>query len=128
MYHVMMDSGEARQCYKGCRLGNIFANPEEPLPEIPLGRCIQPHCYNGHMLLTAGVIDGFTDVGYGDIRDRVRVDGTHWLRPELKEFFNTKLGDSNDKPSGLRKVCCSVSSPAIWAAERVGEKLHEKLA
>ena len=128
MYHVMMDSGEARQCYKGCRLGNIFANPEEPLPEIPLGRCIQPHCYNGHMLLTAGVIDGFTDVGYGDIRDRVRVDGTHWLRPELKEFFNTKLGDSNDTPSGLQKVCCSVSSPAIWAAERVVEKLHEKLA
>lgn len=128
MYHVMMDSGEARQCYKGRKLGNVFANPEEPLPEIPLGRCMQPHCYNGHMLLTTGVIDGLTDVGYGDIRDRERLDGTHWLRPELKEFFNTKLGDSNEKPSGLCKAWCRMTSPAIWAVERAGEKIQDKMA
>ena len=127
MYHVMMDTGEARQCYRGRRLGNIFKNPNEPLPETPIGTCLQPHCYNGHMLLTAGLIDGLTDVGYGDIRDRERVDGTHWLRPELKAFFNSKLGDSNEKPSVFSKACCKVTNPVLWSVERVGEKLHERM-
>ena len=128
MYHVMMDTGEARQCYKGRRLGNVFEHPDDPLPINPIGTCLQPHCYNGHMLLTAGLIDGLTDVGYGDIRDRERVDGTHWLRPELKEFFDSKLGDSNEMPSALSKARCRVMNPALWAFERVGEKIHEKMA
>ena len=46
--------------------------------------------------MTLGLINGATEIGYGDIRDRTREDGTHWLRPELKAFFNTKLGDSNE--------------------------------
>ena len=124
MYHVMMDTGEMRQCYKGRKLGNIFANPEEPLPESPIGKCLVAHCYNGHALLTLGLIKGLTDVGYGDIRDRERTDGTHWLHPELKAFFNTKLGDSNEEPSAARKACTKVSSPFMWALERVGEKIH----
>ena len=128
MYFVKMDTGIAHQCYIGRNLGNVFENPDEPLPEKPIGTCLQPHCYNGHMLLTAGLIDGLTDVGYGDIRDRERADGTHWLRPELKDFFNSKLGDSNEKSSALSKTCCRAMGPALWAVERVGEKLREKLA
>ena len=41
----------------------------------------------------------FTTVGYGDIRDRLRTDGTHWLQPELKAFFNTKLNKANKQLS-----------------------------
>lgn len=127
MYYVMMDSGKTTQCYKGRVIGNIFENPDEPLPEAPIGRCMISHCYNGHVLLTAGLINGLTDVGYGDIRDRERADGTHWLRPELKAFFNTKLGDSNDEPSALGKACTKVANPALWALERAGEKIHGKI-
>ena len=127
MYYVDMSTGNARQCYKGRKLGNIFANPEEPLPESPIGKCLVAHCYNGHALLTLGLIKGLTDVGYGDIRDRERTDGTHWLHPELKAFFNTKLGDSNEEPSAARKACMRVTSPVKWAFERVGEKIHAKL-
>lgn len=127
MYHVMFDTGETRQCYKGRAIGNVFENPDDPLPMLPIGTCLEPHCYNGHMLLTLGAIKGMTDVGYGDIRDRERVDGTHWLRPELKAFFNTKLGDSNEEPSGLCKACYRVANPVAWGADRVIEKIHEKL-
>ena len=124
MYYVDMSTGEARQCYKGCSVGNVFENPDEPLPNNPIGRCHDPHCYNGHMLITAGLINGATEIGYGDIRDRVRVDGTHWLRPEIKAFFNTKLGDSNEEPSCLGKAIATVESQASWTAVRVKSKLQ----
>lgn len=124
MYYVDMSTGEARQCYKGCSVGNVFANPDEPLPDKPIGRCHDPHCYNGHMLMTAGLISGATEIGYGDIRDRVRTDGTHWLRPELKAFFNTKLGDSNENPSGFNKTIARIESSASWNALRVKSKVQ----
>lgn len=124
MYYVDMSTGEARQCYKGCSVGNVFANPDEPLPDKPIGRCHDPHCYNGHMLMTAGLINGVTEIGYGDIRDRVRTDGTHWLRPELKAFFNTKLGDNNENPSGFNKTIARIESSASWNALRVKSKVQ----
>ena len=57
-----------------------------------------PHCYNGHALLTLGTIADLTPVCYGDIRDRKCADGTHWLQPDLKAAFNTKLQVSNLLP------------------------------
>lgn len=123
MYYVDMSTGEARQCYKGCSVGNVFANPDEPLPDKPIGRCHDPHCYNGHMLMTAGLISGVTEIGYGDIRDRVRTDGTHWLRPELKAFFNTKLGDNNEAPSTFTKTVARFESSTSWNALRVKSKI-----
>lgn len=124
MYYVDMSTGEARQCYKGCSVGNVFANPDEPLPNKPIGRCHEPQCYNGHLLMTSGLINGATKIGYGDIRDRVREDGTHWLRPEIKAFFNTKLGDSNEMPSSLGRAIATVESQASWTAVRVKSKLQ----
>lgn len=64
-------------------------------------------------------------MGYGDIRDRERADGTHWLHLELKAFFNTRLGDSNNKPSCLRKSYTKVANTALWAEERAREKFRE---
>lgn len=123
MYYVDMSTGEARQCYKGCSVGNVFVNPDEPLPCKPIGRCHDPHCYNGHTLMTLGLINGATEIGYGDIRDRTREDGTHWLRPELKAFFNTKLGDSNEEPSSFGRAIATADSQASWTAVRVRSKL-----
>lgn len=100
-YMVDMPTGNARQCYCGVSVGNIFADPDKPLPEKPIGRCLLPHCYNGHALLTLGTIADLTPVCYGDIRDRKCTDGTHWLQPELKAAFNTKLQDSNKLPSSI---------------------------
>lgn len=102
-YVVDMATGEASQCYNGGKIGNLFSNPDEPLPEKPIGRCPIAHCYNGHMLLTLGLIPGCTDVRYGNIRDRVRMDGTHWLQPGLKAFFNEKVSESNEEiPEGAK--------------------------
>lgn len=95
--YIDLTTGIAAPCYCGRNLGDVFAHPEKPLPQAPMGQCPLPHCYNGHMLLTLGLIPDATDIRYGDIRDRIKADGTHWLQPELKAFFNTKCGDTNVK-------------------------------
>lgn len=99
---VDLCSGNASACYGHKPLGNVLEDPEKPFPEEPIGKCPIAHCYNGHMLLTLGAIPGVAGVKYGDIRDRTKTDGTHWLQPEIKNFFNHPLVESN-KPFGTLK-------------------------
>lgn len=99
-----LTTGDCTACYQPSRIiGNIFANPEVPFPCEPIGKCQLPHCYNGHMLLTLGNIPHHNSTGYGSIRDRVCVDGTHWLQPELREFFDGKLEETNREFSEVKK-------------------------
>lgn len=118
-YYVNMATGDARQCYCGRMVGNIFSDPNKPLPNEPIGECPLPHCYNGHVLLTLGDIAGATPVKYGDIRDRERPDGSHWLHPELKAAFNTKLQDSNELPSPTAQKIDILKSRAYETAKGI---------
>ncbi len=104
---VNLATGEARQCYIGSSLGDVFSDPTKPLPQKAIGICKQAHCYNGHMLLTLGLIPHATDVRYGDIRNRVKNDKTEWLQPEFKSFLNSTLVESNEIYSSADK-CKSV--------------------
>lgn len=118
-YYVDLTTGMANQCYCGRALGDIFANPKEKFPEEPIGRCKVAHCYNGHALLTLGLIPGATKTRYGDIRDRNCIDGGNWLQPELKDFFNTQLVDCNhefNKIGKIKSLC-----------KNVGYKIQEKM-
>lgn len=82
--------------------------------------------------MTLGTIPGATEVRYGDIRDRERADGTHWLQPELKAFFNTKLEESNETISNGKKLeyklknawlaGCTISSRAVAKVKRTMNK------
>lgn len=93
--YVNLATGRATGCYCGPNLGDVVADPAKPFPAKPIGRCPIAHCYNGHALMTMGLIPRATDVGYGEIRDRVRADGSHWLTPELRAFFDSKLVERN---------------------------------
>lgn len=101
--YIDIESGFARQCYCGRILGNVYENIDEPLPELPVGKCSLPHCYNGHAFLTLGLIPENDSEHYGDIRDRTKNDGTHWLQNEFKGFINTKLVEANKELSSKEK-------------------------
>ncbi len=102
--YIDLSNGRTTQCYCGRLLSpDVFRFPHSLFPELPVGSCPIAHCYNGHALLTFGLIPEATDVRYGDIRNRVCSDGHQWLQPELKEFFNTKLEDTNKPESELLK-------------------------
>jgi len=101
--YIDLTTGMARQCYCGKELGDVFATPEEPLPQAPIGKCNIAHCYNGHMFLTLGLIPHSTNVRYGEIRNRIKEDGTQWLQSELLQFFNTQLVENNEELSKREK-------------------------
>lgn len=92
---INFSNGTMRSCYYSKPFGNFFENIDKPLPELPIGQCKIAHCFNSHALLTMGLIPNKYETRYGDIRDRIKLDGTHWLNPKLKDFFNTKLIDNN---------------------------------
>ena len=100
--YVNIANGNAKACYYKS-LGNIFEDPTKPIPYKPIGRCPIAHCYNGHAFMTFGLIPDATEIGYGDIRNRVKEDGTEWLQPDLRVFFNTKLKDNNKQWSDVKK-------------------------
>jgi hypothetical protein len=102
-FFVNLATGVARPCYYGNPLGDVFANPDEPLPHKALGKCPIAHCYNGHALMSLGFIPHKYSTRYGDIRNRVRPDGSQWLQPELLSFFNGKLEESNREFSPMQK-------------------------
>ncbi len=101
--YVNIANGNASACYFK-PLGNIFNDPTQPIPFKPVGRCPIAHCYNGHAYMTFGLIPDATEIGYGDIRNRIKIDGTEWLQPDLRDFFNSKLKDNNKQWSRVKKV------------------------
>ena len=123
--YVDLGSGDTTQCYCSRYSQNIYENVDEPIEFIPIEKCGDTHCYNGHALLTLGCIPNFTDVGYGDIRDRVREDGTHWIRPQMRAFLNSKLEESNPliTPAEKAKVKAKLlSAKAKRFANRIIKK------
>lgn len=129
-YTVDLATGKASRCYYES-MGNLFENPDDPLPEEPIGKCPIAHCYNGHAFLTFGLIPGATEVCYGDIRNREKTDGSEWLQPELKAFFNSKLSDSNEEWTRIQKYQYMLKKRYLkglrgrLAEYRFYQKLHE---
>lgn len=124
--YIDLASGDTTPCYCGKHLGDIFEDPSSPLPECPVGRCSIAHCYNGHALLTLGLIPNLTDVKYGDIRDRIKLSGESWLQPELKDFFNTKLIDSNEEMQPIHKVWYCLKS-IDYEAGILAKQIYRKI-
>jgi len=92
---VNMQNGDTTQCYCTRYSQNIFEDLSKEINFVPIGKCKEPHCYNGHMLLTLGLIPELNTPYYGDIRNRIKDDGKEWLQSDLKKFFNSKLVESN---------------------------------
>ena len=106
-WSVILDlgTGEYRQCYAGQRLGNIRDN--RPLRFRPIGRCRSPHCHNCHAFLTLGTIPTLQTPSYTQMRDRVTVNGEHWLNPAGRAFFSTRLMERNTLLGpGMRFLIC----------------------
>ena len=108
--YINLETGEASQCYKSRFKQNIFKNLQDPIKFKAIGKCVEAHCYNGHALLSLGCIPEFTDIRYGDIRNRIKEDGSEWLQSKLKHFFNSKLAESNEQYSVYEKVVTYISN------------------
>lgn len=99
-----LKTGEYRQCYNGCILGNITDNNEFHFRAI--GKCCMPHCFNGHAFLAFGNIPELNTPTYCQERDRITLEGNHWLSKECYNFFSTKAYDQNRIYSDYEKENC----------------------
>ena len=111
---VFLETGETKQCYCSKYNQNIFNDLSRPIKWLPVGKCLETHCYNSHALLALGCIPGFTNYKYGELRDRILENGNHWIQQDMLRFLNTKLEKSNVefspfKRSVLRLKCFSMS-------------------
>lgn len=59
--------------------------------------CPLDYCYNCHAYLTLGVMPDIMAPTYLDIRDRIREDGSHWIKEEMRLFLNNKFYESNNE-------------------------------
>lgn len=91
---VDLESGLYSQCYGGDVLGD-FKNLDRPINFRAIGKCRQPHCFNGHAFLACGDIPELTTPFYYEERDREMITGEHWFKPEIRKFFSSKLYESN---------------------------------
>lgn len=102
--YINAATGDMRKCYCDRHPVNIYDDLDSPIPFKPIGICREDHCYNGHALLTFGVIPKIDVCTYDFIRNRECADGSSWIQPRMKAFMQTKLKDQNDKLSYLARL------------------------
>lgn len=111
---VNMNTGESQPCYWQPYNQNIFKDPNKPIQFIPIGHtCTQPYCTNAHAHLCWGIIPELNTPHYSDMRNRKMRNGEEWLTPECKEFFNSKLAESNMPYSAHKRALHNVVYPFI---------------
>lgn len=94
--YLNLVTGDLLQCYCGKKVDNIYKKMDEPIKFLPIGNnCTLPHCYNGHSYLVFGDIPELDAPTYAEVRNRVCLDGTEWLTPDMKAFMSSKLKESN---------------------------------
>ncbi len=101
-----MNSGEAKSCYGQPDGQNIFRDPLDPIRFHAVGHhCCQPYCFNGHSMLAVGLIPELQTPNYLDLRNRVRNDGSEWFHGEVKNFYASKLSETNSRFTKGQKAC-----------------------
>lgn len=121
--NVMLEDGSYWQCYLGNKLGNI-CDMDKPIHFCPIGRCKEPHCYNGHAFLAFGNIPSIgNDINYAIERDRITESGEHWLQPDIYKFFSDKCSNNNKQLSDRDKRKIIRKNNRIFYLNKIKNKL-----
>lgn len=108
--YVNLYTGDTAPCYAQAIDQNIFKNPDKPIKFRAVGcHCREPYCINGHAHISLGVIPEYASPSYKDVRNRVRDNGTEWLNEDCKEFFDTKLCQTNRLYNSFEKALNYIS-------------------
>jgi hypothetical protein len=125
--YMNLMTGEARQCYCGLSLPNLYKNLDEPIKFLPIGNnCSLAHCYNGHAYLTLGVIPELNTPTYADMRNRKDINGEEWLSKNFKSFMSCKFKDINTEYSCMKKHCVNVQNALTPSFARLKNRITRK--
>lgn len=102
---VNLATGKMKQCYRTYYRADIFRDISRPIPFRAIGNCCKEHhCYNGQSLIVLGDIPSQSTPTYAQLRNRQCLDGSEWLRPEMKSFMSTRLKESNTEYTLWKKI------------------------
>lgn len=108
--YVDLYSGNASPCYAQPSDQNIFKDPDKPIKFRAVGcHCREPYCINGHAHISMGVIPEYDSPTYEQVRNRIREDGSEWFNAECKDFFGSKLYESNDQYGVIKQYLNTIS-------------------
>jgi organic radical activating enzyme len=122
MLNIATGSLISCSCQKGT-YQNIFNHTDKKINFCPVGKCKVSHCFNGHSFLTFGTIPSLDEEHYVDIRDRIDINGKHWLNDYMLKQFNCRLSDSNEKKVDLKTYI----SKYIMFIKNVFRKIYYKI-
>lgn len=115
-------SGNVRPCYTGPTYTNIYQDLNSPIKTFAMGRyCETAYCFNGHSILAFGTIPELNTPCYSTLRDRVTVNNTHWVKPEMKAFMDSRLSEKNAEYSKLQQILNDV----IHSPREIKRKLRK---
>lgn len=90
-------NGNIQKCLCQPIIGNLFDTKIDTLIFDRVGdNCRAPYCYNNHAYLTLGTCRDIRTHSFAEVRDRVKKDGSHWLKTSFYEFINQKLYENNE--------------------------------
>lgn len=118
-----LETGIYRQCYKGRKLGNITEQGD--IHFCAIGKCLYPHCVNGHAFLTLGTIPEMDCPSYSAMRDRTTDTGKQWLTEPCQKFFSSKLYDNNSEFAERKKKYAYAMTSLYEMAGKVKGKLKK---
>ena len=101
--YINLFTGNMTKCYASPIFGNIY-DFDKPIAFEAIGTCPISHCYNAHALMTFGLLPDVDTITYDVIRNRTCEDGSEWLKPAVKAFFQSKLIESNEEYTEAQKA------------------------
>lgn len=111
---LFLQTGDIKQCYYGALSWNIYKDINKPIPWLAIGHnCRECHCHNGHSWITLGCIPELESPTYSELRNRVCTDGSEWLQPKMKAFMQTRLYDTNEEYSSIKKIYVDIKNN-VW--------------
>lgn len=124
-FYLNLGTGIMSQCYKTLLKQNIFEHPDKPIQFCPMGNnCLEYHCYNGHSYIVLGDIPDLSAPTYAELRNRVCLDGSEWLQPEMKSFMSTKLYESNKEYTPEEKAVINRRLYRLVVMQNIKRRLH----
>lgn len=94
-FFVDLNSGKMTRCLFPENVGNFYDENTSLEFDRVGDSCPLNYCYNCHAYVTIGIMPDIVAPTYMEIRDRVRVDGSHWIKEEMRCFLNNKFYISN---------------------------------
>lgn len=90
--YIDLLSGKISRCYFNDNVGNLYLDNLDSFKfESVRNSCPIKYCYNCHIFAPLNILRNFPCPTYTDVRDRVKTDGTHWIKPDMRRFLSIKL-------------------------------------